>query len=380
MFRLIETESTRPSSAGSVRRWRNVNTPTSIGPAAAPTSINPIARPAQAEFSRNRPCRERRSPACRAPSPRALVRQCVDGRRSRRRCHRRDRGRPRAGLRRPRPCRLENCRAANHRHHDDQDAPRDLIQRIGHRESAQCAVSHDTQHAAPRLHQQRPQTRQWPRGRRMRAHAQCRCRVGDAIMPRASVGPPNPTIAPANAGPPMSVTPWIAVSRAFARSSAVTGTRRGSNARIPAMVSGLVSENTPTSASSTGAVAQPRRSTAISAITHAGTRCHVDGDRPDRTNRVDQRAGDRTDRQSWRDSGKRQPSCQYRRASPRQRVQHDRQREHAPGQSRQQRGDQQRPHVGRAEKLAVRERYPCHGAERSGPGRDPGSVPIEYAL
>jgi hypothetical protein len=49
----------------------------------------------------------------------------------------------------------------------------------------------------------------------------------------------------------------------------VVGTSRGSSARIPAMVSGLVSENRLTSPSRTGAVAQPRRSTPISAITHS---------------------------------------------------------------------------------------------------------------
>ena len=88
------------------------------------------------------------------------------------------------------------------------------------------------------------------------------------MIPKASADPPKPTIAPANAGPTTSDRPWIEVSRAFTRDRAVTGTRRGSSVRIPDMVSGLVSENTPTSASSTGAFAQPRQSTAINAITH----------------------------------------------------------------------------------------------------------------
>ena len=60
-----------------------------------------------------------------------------------------------------------------------------------------------------------------------------------AIVPSAGVGPTKPTIAPAEAGPTISVRPWIAVSRAFARSRAATGTRRGSSARIPAALSGL---------------------------------------------------------------------------------------------------------------------------------------------
>src|SRR6516164_1249789 len=90
-----------------------------------------------------------------------------------------------------------------------------------------------------------------------------------AIVPSAGVGPTKPTIAPAEAGPTISVRPWIAVSRAFARSRAATGTRRGSSARIPAALSGLVSENRPVSVSNTGALAQPNVSTAISAATHA---------------------------------------------------------------------------------------------------------------
>lgn len=70
---------------------------------------------------------------------------------------------------------------------------------------------------------------------------------------------------PASAGPTMSVRPWIDVSSAFARSSTSPGTRRGSSARMPAALSGLVSENSAVSASSTGALAQPRRSTSARA-------------------------------------------------------------------------------------------------------------------
>ncbi len=164
----------------------------------------------------------------------------------------------------------------------------------------------------------------------------------------------------------MSVTPWIAVSKAFARSSAATGTRRGNNARMPAMVSGLVSENRPTSDSSSGALAQPRQSTAISATTHVALAYHIDGDRPDRTDAIDQCAGDGADRQSRCHCCERQPSCQHRRTGPRQCVEHDRQQEHASRQSHQQRGEEQRPHLRRGEELAVGEGAGCrHRAPRS---------------
>ena len=106
------------------------------------------------------------------------------------------------------------------------------------------------------------------------------------------------------------------------------------------MVSGLVSENTPTSASSTGAFAQPRRSTAINAITHVALAAMSTVIAQTEPTRVDEGTGNRTDCQARRNSGKGQPSGEERRASPCQRVQHDRQREHAPCQPRQQRGEQ----------------------------------------
>jgi hypothetical protein len=59
------------------------------------------------------------------------------------------------------------------------------------------------------------------------------------------------------------------VSRAFARSSTSRDTRRGSKVRMPATLSGLVSENSVVSASSTGVEAQPMRSTSARASRQA---------------------------------------------------------------------------------------------------------------
>jgi hypothetical protein len=57
----------------------------------------------------------------------------------------------------------------------------------------------------------------------------------------------------------------MAVSNAFARSSAACDTSRGSKARIPAKLSGLVSEKHPVSASSTAAFVQPTIAAAANA-------------------------------------------------------------------------------------------------------------------
>ena len=163
------------------------------------------------------------------------------------------------------------------------------------------------------------------------------------------------------------------VSKALARASAATGTSRGSSARIPAMVSGLVSENRPTSPSSTGAVAQPRRSTAINAITHAAlatmstviAQTEPNGSMSAPARGLMARPG----------ATAANASHPARTGDPvRQRIEHNSEREHASRQTRQQSGEQQRAYVGRAEKLAVGGRVPCHCAERSDE-----AIPIEYA-